>query len=187
MKSHTNRLTISSDPTVGPSLAWQERNQAPAKWGTFAPTVHLNHGICRPFAHDHITQRPRRAWGGQMPAPSRYPSGAVTHTHARARWAPRPNSILPLSCAFSPFVTCPCLGMGRCWPGPAQARVTAAEAYAGAAATRPSRVGRGAGALVRQKKRRPWLGRGALQNFGGAEIQNRQIACWFRTSILEIV
>ena len=37
------------------------------------------------------------------------------------------------------------------------------------------RVGRGAGALGARgaKKRRPRLGRGALQNFGGADFQNR--------------
>ena len=37
------------------------------------------------------------------------------------------------------------------------------------------RVGRGAGVLGARgaKKRRPWLGRGALQNFGGAEIPKK--------------
>ena len=36
------------------------------------------------------------------------------------------------------------------------------------------RVGRGAGALWARgaKKQRPWLGRGALQNFGGARFQD---------------
>ena len=44
-----------------------------------------------------------------------------------------------------------------------------------ATASGDCRVGRGAEALGARcaKKRRPRLGRGALQNFGGAEIQNQ--------------
>ena len=50
------------------------------------------------------------------------------------------------------------------------------------------RVGRGAGALGARgaKKRRPRLGRGALQNFGGADIQNRQGNYRYRTRFLEL-
>ena len=50
-----------------------------------------------------------------------------------------------------------------------------------------ARVGRGAGALGARgaKKRRPRLGRGALQNFGGADIQNRQCHCRYRTRTLD--
>ena len=50
-----------------------------------------------------------------------------------------------------------------------------------------SRVGRGAGALGARgtKKRRPRLGRGALQNFRGAEIQNQYNTGLCRTRIRE--
>ena len=46
------------------------------------------------------------------------------------------------------------------------------------------RVGRGAGALGARgaKRRRPRLERGALQNFGGAEIQNLHFTCRYRTA-----
>ena len=49
------------------------------------------------------------------------------------------------------------------------------------------RVGRGAGALGARgaKKRRPRLGRGALQNIGGADIQNQQGNCRYRTRIFK--
>ena len=26
--------------------------------------IGIHHGVCRPYAHDHVTQRPSRAWGG---------------------------------------------------------------------------------------------------------------------------
>ena len=50
-----------------------------------------------------------------------------------------------------------------------------------------SRVGRGAGVLGAwgAKKRRPLLGRGALQNFGGAEIQTQYCTCRCRIYILK--
>ena len=51
------------------------------------------------------------------------------------------------------------------------------------------RVGRGAGALGARgaKKRRPRQGRGALQNFGGAEIQNRFRGCRLDSSVSDCV
>ena len=50
------------------------------------------------------------------------------------------------------------------------------------------RVGRGAGALRARgaKKLRPLLGRGGLQNVGGAEIQNSTVISWYQTRIQKV-
>ena len=113
-----------------------------------------------------------------------YPNGARLQHHNRGCYGarqPRPNSARGSSAFHRTQWLPPCVSSAAAssWSAPG-ARTDWDPSGA--------RVGRGAGALGARgaKKRRPRLGRGALQNIGGAEIQNHFSRCRCQTRNLEL-